>query len=212
MNNLAKAEMKRAEGTRLKAESKADLARARKLAYTDIEAANELADQARDKAIRSREAFAAADDYEEKGIAEEEKAAKDKAAAEDKAAKDKAAAEAKAAKDKAAAEAKAAKDKAAAEAAAAKAAKDEAAAAAKAENKEDNKVPPPQLIEISASYASAAYNAVAGLYQEQIAAAASRPSIEFIQNNTSPEALSPAEIYRQTNNAISRVANSLVAA
>ena len=41
------------------------------------------------------------------------------------------------------------------------------------------------------------------LLQAQEAAAAQQPVVQFVQNNNSPEALSPSEVYRQTNNLLS---------
>lgn len=40
---------------------------------------------------------------------------------------------------------------------------------------------------------------------EQAAADSTTPTIQFVQNNTSPKALSPAEVYRQTKNQLSKV-------
>jgi hypothetical protein len=48
------------------------------------------------------------------------------------------------------------------------------------------------------------------LYDSAVAAAAAAPTVEFNQYNTSPESLSPAEVYRQTNNLFTFAAGKLI--
>lgn len=60
--------------------------------------------------------------------------------------------------------------------------------------------------------AAAAYNNYSDMYDAAVAAAAASPSIEFNQYNTSPESLSDAEIYRQTNNQLTFATDKLAGA
>ena len=60
--------------------------------------------------------------------------------------------------------------------------------------------------------AAAAFNQYRDLYDSAYAAAAAAPSVEFNQYNTSPESLSDAEIYRQTNNQLTFAADKLAGA
>lgn len=57
--------------------------------------------------------------------------------------------------------------------------------------------------------AAMAFNQYADLYDAAYAAAARTPTIEFTQNNTSPEALTPSQIYRQTNNLLTYAADKV---
>jgi tape measure domain-containing protein len=57
--------------------------------------------------------------------------------------------------------------------------------------------------------ASIAMNDYSNLYDMASAAAARDKTIQFNQYNTSPEALSPTEVYRQTNNLITNAADKL---
>lgn len=57
--------------------------------------------------------------------------------------------------------------------------------------------------------AAAAYNNYADLYDAAYAAAAAGSTVQFNQYNTSPESLSDAEIYRQTNNQLTFAAEKL---
>lgn len=66
------------------------------------------------------------------------------------------------------------------------------------------------VIDVTQSDAAAsAYNNYADLYDSAFAAAAAGPSVEFNQYNTSPESLSDAEIYRQTNNQLTFASEKL---
>jgi hypothetical protein len=56
---------------------------------------------------------------------------------------------------------------------------------------------------------AAAYNSYSDLYDSAYAAAAAGARVEFNQYNTSPESLSDAEIYRQTNNQLTFAADKL---
>lgn len=61
--------------------------------------------------------------------------------------------------------------------------------------------------------AQQAFDMAQNTYSDAAAAAASGPTnVQFIQNNNSPEALSPTEIYRQTNNLLAHAADKLVPA
>ena len=60
--------------------------------------------------------------------------------------------------------------------------------------------------------AAAQFNRYADLYDSAYAAAAAGTNIEFNQYNTSPESLSDAEIYRQTNNQLTFASDKLAGA
>jgi hypothetical protein len=67
-------------------------------------------------------------------------------------------------------------------------------------------------ISVDGSYAKAAAIANARMAAEEALAdirGTETPSMTFIQNNTSPKALSSAELYRQTNNQLSRAKGAL---
>jgi hypothetical protein len=67
-----------------------------------------------------------------------------------------------------------------------------------------------EVINLDQSQAAAdAYNRYQDLYDAAYAAAAAGSTIEFNQYNTSPESLSDAEIYRQTNNQLTFAADKL---
>ncbi|HEU5092301.1 MAG TPA: hypothetical protein VFT30_06425, partial [Nitrospira sp.] len=57
--------------------------------------------------------------------------------------------------------------------------------------------------------AAIAFNDYADTYSAAVAAAAAGPSVEFTQNNYSPESLSSAEIYRQSNNLLTFAAEKV---
>jgi len=77
-----------------------------------------------------------------------------------------------------------------------------------------SKLVTPESISIDSSYAKAAY--VASNYASNMAAAqqgtdppGSGSTLNYTQNNYSPKALSPADIYRQTNNQLSKAKGAL---
>lgn len=59
--------------------------------------------------------------------------------------------------------------------------------------------------------ASIAMNRYSELYAASTAAAAATPTVQFTQYNTSPEALTPSEVYRQTNNLLNTAATRVAA-
>jgi tape measure domain-containing protein len=69
---------------------------------------------------------------------------------------------------------------------------------------------PAQVLDLKPTDAAAiAFNQYADLYDAATAAAAAERSVEFTQNNYSPEALDPATVYRQTNNLFTYAADKL---
>lgn len=58
--------------------------------------------------------------------------------------------------------------------------------------------------------AAAAFQQFTDMYDAAVAAAAAAPTVEFTQNNYSPEALPASEIYRNTNNQLTHAADKLV--
>lgn len=132
-----KAKKKREEAARQEALSKENLAKAKEMAYKDVERANEIATLAMDQAQRARDLLQEAIDFEAQG-------------------------------------------------------------------------PSGQVLNLQPTEAAAlAFNDYAALYDASYAAAAAGPSVEFTQNNYSPEALSPTEIYRQSNNLLTYAADKL---
>lgn len=173
MTDEQKAARRRQQAAALQKKANEDLAAAKKLAYTDLEAANELAQRAMEQADLARDYLKEAADYE-----------------------------------KAAAEAKA------------QAAADAAAKAEEERKKaeEDAKYVRPvniplegtTSVDVTASDAAAlAFQNYADMYSTATAAAAASQTIEFKQYNTSPEALSPTEIYRQTNNLLTQASSKI---
>ena len=138
LSDTEKAAERRRQADALQAKANADLQKAKELAYTDLEAANELADQAMDQAEQAREYRQEAEDFE-------------KAAAQGT-----------------------------------------GISAAETGGTVVNLDP--------TAAASIAFNKYASRYDAGVAAAAGTRTVEFNQYNTSPEALSPAEVYRRTNN------------
>lgn len=138
-----KAAKKREEAIELQKKADEDLQKAKTLAYTDLEAANALAQQALDEADKAREAADAAEQY----------------------------------------------------------------------LNDTSGGGSGQVIEIYQSdQAAEAFNKYADLYDSAYAAAAAGSTIEFNQYNTSPESLSDAEIYRQTNNQLTFASDKLAGA
>lgn len=161
-----KAVQRRKDAKYLQEQADANLKKAKVLAFSDIEAANELAQKAMDQAEQSRQYLEDAAQYEEQ-VAQAKKDAEEKA----------------------------------------KQDAEDAAANAPAPV-----VTPATSIDLTASDAAAvAFNNTTQMYNDAMAAASAGPSkLEFNQYNTSPEALSPTEVYRQTNNLLN-LANSRLA-
>ena len=136
-----KAAKRRKEAAALEIKAKANLARAKKLAFKDIERANAVAQLAMEQAERARNLLDEAADFEEQAKTE---------------------------------------------------------------------TPSGQIVDLQLTDAAAlAFNQYADLYDSAYAAAASIPTVEFNQYNTSPESLNPGEIYRQTNNLVTYAADKL---
>lgn len=76
-------------------------------------------------------------------------------------------------------------------------------------NLEANGGGPSVALDMTAA-AAAAFAQYSELFDAAVAAAAATPTVEFNQYNTSPEALTPSEIYRQTNNQLAFAAGKLV--
>jgi len=142
LTDAEKAAQRRKEADDLQAKADKDLARAKKLALTDLDKANELAQQALAEAEQARQLRDEADQYDQQG----------------------------------------------------------GPAMGEVINLEQSDA------------AAAAYNRYADAYDAAYAAAAAGASIEFNQYNTSPESLSDAEIYRQTNNQLTFAADKLAGA
>lgn len=160
MNDADKAIARRLAAAQLEKDAAANLAKAKILAYSDVEAANSLAQIAMDQAEKARQYLKDAVGYEE-------------------------------------AVAKAAAD--VAQAAADKAAQDAAG---------QSTVTP--TVDLTASDAAAlAFANMADLFDSATAAAAAVSTVQFNQYNSSPEALSPTEVYRQTNNLLTHATERL---
>lgn len=173
LTDAQKAVSRRKSAANLAEWSKKNLANAKKLAYTDLEAANEMAQKANEQADQAREYLKEAEGYE-KAVAEEKAAVAKEIA--DKAEEDRKQAE------------------------------------------EDAKYVRPvnipitgtTSVDVTASDAAAlAFQNYADLYSTSSAAAAAGQSVQFNQYNTSPEALSPTEVYRQTNNLLTHASDKL---
>lgn len=163
-----KSDSRKADAAALQAQSKLDLAAAKQLAFTNIEAANTLAQKALDEADTARSYMQEATDLD-KSIADAAKAAADQAAQD---------------------------------------ALNAAATPTPAAG-----VDVSTTVDISASQAAmTAFNANADTLSAAVAAASAPPPIQFQQYNTSPEALSPAEVYRQTNNLLNYASGKLTQA
>lgn len=142
MSNEEKAKARRAEAERLQALAEANLKAAKELAYTDLEEANKLAQQAMAEAEQARQFLDQAEQFENQAGG--------------------------------------------------------------------GGGPMGTVVNVSPTEAAAiAFNQYADLYSSATAAAAATPSVEFNQYNTSPEALSPSEVYRQTNNLLTIAADKL---
>lgn len=139
-----KAAERRKQATELQALADQHLAKAKKLAYTDLERANALAQQALEEAEQARKLRDEADGYLNNGLPGS---------------------------------------------------------------------PGGQVVDIyQTEEAAAAFNRYSDLYDSAYAAAAVGPTFEFNQYNTSPEALSDIEIYRQTNNQLNFATDKLAEA
>lgn len=136
LTDSEKAVKRKEQAAALQKQADADLAAAKKLAYTDLEGANDLASKALDEAERARQYL------------------------------------------------------------------DEAnALAASAAQGTSGSVGNGSVVNLDPTDAAAiAMNDYSDLYDNAVAAAAATKSVEFNQYNTSPEALNPIEIYRQSNN------------
>jgi hypothetical protein len=135
LSDAEKAEKRRQQAAELQAQADKHLAKAKELALTDLQAANEMAQQALAEAEQAREFLDEAEGYTGGSTGE--------------------------------------------------------------------------VISLQQSDAAAlAYNDYADLYDAAYAAAAGT-TMQFIQNNTSPESLSDAEIYRQTNNQLTFATDKL---
>lgn len=133
-----KAKRRREEAATLQATAEENLKKAKELAYTDIKAANELAELALDQAERARDLIDQAEQFEEQSGGGG------------------------------------------------------------------------QVVDLQPTEAAAiAFNQYKDLYDSAMAAAAATPTVEFNQYNTSPESLSPSEIYRQTHNLVNYAADKL---
>ena len=142
LSNAEKAEIRRAEAAALQAKADEHLAKAKELAYTNLEAANALAQQALEEAEQARALEDEADQLAGQG----------------------------------------------------------GGGAG-------------GVIDIyNSDAAAAAYNRYTDMYDSAVAAAAGGPTVEFNQYNTSPESLSDAEIYRQTNNQLTFASDKLAGA
>jgi len=132
-----KAKRKREEADAMEKQAEENLKKAKELAYSDVEAANELAQIAMDQASKARDLMEAALDFEAEGGSG-------------------------------------------------------------------------QVLNLQPTDAAAlAFNDYADTYSAAVAAAAAGPTVEFNQYNNSPESLSTAEIYRQSNNLLSFAAEKV---
>jgi hypothetical protein len=151
MNDEEKAKSRRADAAALQAKAEKDLADAKALAYTDLEAANDLAKDARDTAALARQYIDDAEDLEQ----------------------------------------------ALADRAAQGTGQVTAATGGRVVNLDTTEA------------ASIAFNQFTDRLNASAAAAAGDRTVQFNQYNSSPEALSPTEVYRQTNNLVSYAADKL---
>jgi hypothetical protein len=158
LTDAEKATKRRADAAELQKQSVENLAKAKLLAYKDVDAANELAQTALDQADQARQYLKDAADYDQQ-VAD--------AAAE---------------------------------------------AAQKAKDEQDgtatDKVTP--TVDLTASsQAALAFANLQDIFDSATAAAATEQKVEFNQYNTSPESLSPTEVYRQTNNLLTHAYDKL---
>jgi hypothetical protein len=134
LSDLEKAELRRTQAAELQAKAEADLAAAKRLAYTDIEAANELAELAQREADQARRYL------------------------------------------------------------------EEAQGLSTPQGSQSGGVLGTVVNLDPTEAAALAMSDYSNLYSSATAAAAGGRTVEFNQYNTSPESLSPSEIYRQSNN------------
>ena len=145
-----KAEKRRNDAAALQAKADQDLKDAKKLAFTDIDAANALAQQAMDEANQARQYLTDAASFDSQAL---------------------------------------------------QGTGDSTGATGG------------QVINLDPTEAAAiAFNHYSNLYDQATAAAAGKADVTFNQYNTSPESLSPTEIYRNTNNQIAFAADQLASA
>lgn len=143
LTDAEKADARRKQAADLQKKAEKDLARAKKLALTDLDAANALAQQALEEADQARQFLDDAAQYDQNAS-------------------------------------------------------------------QGGSVGGGQVVDLgSADAAAAAYNNYSSLYDSAYAAAAAGKTVQFNQYNTSPESLSDAEIYRQTNNQLTFAAETL---
>lgn len=148
LSDAEKAEQRKKQAAELQKQADANLAKAKKLAYTDLEAANDLAQQALDEAERARQYLADAAQYE--------------------------------------------------------------SSASQGISSSVSGGVTGTVVNVEPTAAAAlAFNEYADLYKSATAAAAGARVVEFNQYNTSPEALSPTEVYRHTNNQLAFAADKL---
>jgi tape measure domain-containing protein len=160
MTDADKAATRREEAAALQKKADDNLAKAKKLAYTDLDKANELAQQAMDQAAQARDYLREAEDYDQ-AVRDKEKEEADK----------------------------------------------------KAGAGTSIPITGTTNLDLTASdAAAAAFQQYTDTYSQSVAAAAAGNTFEFKQYNTSPESLSPTEIYRQTNNLLTQAADKLGAA
>ena len=150
MTDAEKAALRRKQADDLQAKAQADLTKAKELAYTDLEGANKLAQQAQDEANQARQYLNDATSLE------------------------------------------------------LSAQQGTGAVAGGVMGTVVNLEP--------TDAAAVAMNDYANLYDAASAAAAATRTVEFNQYNTSPEALSPTEVYRQTNNLLTNASDRLTEA
>jgi hypothetical protein len=151
MSIAEKAAERRRQATELQTQADKDLAAAKKMAYTDLEEANRLAELAMNEADAARDYVRDAADYDKQ----------------------------------------------------------------EADRIAQGAVETPEgvvVVDLAPSEAAGfEFNKYNDLYGSGYAAAASGPSVEFYQYNTSPESLSPTEVYRQTHNLITYAAGRVAA-
>jgi hypothetical protein len=158
LSDADKAAKRRADAAALQKAAQENLAKAKKLAYTDVEAANELAGYALDQAEQARQYLKEAADYEQQ-VADAAADAAEKARQEQ-------------------------------------------------EERDRNTINP--TVDLTASdQADLAFANLQDVIDSANAAAAAGNKVEFNQYNTSPEALSPTEVYRQTNNLLTQAYDKL---
>lgn len=158
MSDTDKAVKRRADAALLQTQAAENLAKAKALAYTDIEAANELAGVSLDQAEQARQYVKDAIGYEQ-AVAEAAR---------------------------------------------------QAAEAAAGETPVTAETPVTPTVDLTASdQAALAFANMSDLYDSATAAAAAGSKLEFNQYNTSPESLTPTEIYRQTNNLLTHAQERL---